>query len=69
MLSYRNECRGVLLWSPCDGAATRARPSMMLVAAILLALALSACGKKGAPEPPDPETDQYPRQYPDPDSL
>jgi predicted small lipoprotein YifL len=35
----------------------------------VLALSLSACGKKGAPEPPDPKTDQFPRQYPDPSSL
>lgn len=34
-----------------------------------LALSLSACGKQGAPEPPDPKTDHFPRQYPDPSSL
>ena len=34
-----------------------------------LALSLSACGKSGTPEPPDPKTDHYPRQYPDPSSL
>ncbi len=34
-----------------------------------LALSLSACGKTGAPEPPDPQTDKFPRQYPDPSSL
>ncbi len=34
-----------------------------------LALALSACGKKGAPEPPEPQSDHFPRQYPDPSSL
>jgi hypothetical protein len=34
-----------------------------------LALALGACGKKGDPEPPNPKTDHYPRQYPDPSSL
>jgi len=34
-----------------------------------LALSISACGKKGPPEPPDPQTDQFPRQYPDPSSL
>jgi predicted small lipoprotein YifL len=36
---------------------------------VLLMATAIACGKKGAPEPPDPQTDQYPRQYPDPDSL
>jgi predicted small lipoprotein YifL len=36
---------------------------------VALALSLSACGKKGPPEPPDPQTDHYPRQYPDPSSL
>jgi len=33
----------------------------------LLALALvAACGKKGMPKPPNPETDKFPRQYPKP---
>jgi predicted small lipoprotein YifL len=40
---------------------------LMLIAA--LAVSLSACGKKGPPEPPDPQSDQFPRQYPDPSSL
>ena len=37
---------------------------LILVVGILLAVAgtLSACGKKGPPEPPG--QDQYPRQYP-----
>ena len=34
-----------------------------------LALSLSACGKKSAPEPPEGKTDQFPRQYPDPSTL
>ena len=54
---------------PMPPATIRLRPYRLLVTAIALALALSACGKKGAPEPPDPETDKYPRQYPDPSSL
>lgn len=29
-----------------------------------LLLALVACGKKGDPEPPDPNTATWPRQYP-----
>ena len=41
--------------------------SWMMIAA--LAVSLSACGKKGAPEPPDPQSDHFPRQYPDPSSL
>lgn len=45
------------------------RPIMLLFAAVALALALSACGRKGPPEPPNPETDRFPRQYPDPSSL
>ncbi|HZF36369.1 MAG TPA: lipoprotein [Candidatus Angelobacter sp.] len=39
------------------------------VAIFALALSLAACGKQGAPEPPDPKTDHFPRQYPDPSSL
>jgi hypothetical protein len=34
-----------------------------------LALSLSACGKKSAPERPEGQTDQFPRQYPDPSTL
>jgi predicted small lipoprotein YifL len=41
--------------------------TVLLVAA--LALLPAGCGKKGDPELPNGETDQYPRQYPDPDSL
>lgn len=38
--------------------------------AVALALLLPAgCGKKGDPELPNGETDQFPKQYPDPDSL
>ena len=42
---------------------------LQLILVGALAVALSACGKKGAPEPPDPQSDQFPRQYPDPSSL
>jgi hypothetical protein len=43
-----------------------ARLALVIVA---LALSLSACGKKGPPEPPDPQSDNFPRQYPDPSTL
>jgi predicted small lipoprotein YifL len=36
---------------------------------VALALSLSACGKRSAPELPEGKTDQFPRQYPDPSSL
>jgi predicted small lipoprotein YifL len=36
-----------------------------VLAVLLLALALSACGKKGPPQPPGPPEDIiYPRSYP-----
>jgi predicted small lipoprotein YifL len=36
-----------------------------ILAVLLLALALSACGKKGPPQPPGPPEDIiYPRAYP-----
>jgi predicted small lipoprotein YifL len=41
--------------------------AVMLIAA--LALVPAGCGKKGDPELPNGETDQFPHQYPDPDSL
>ena len=38
---------------------------MRILAVLLLALALSACGKKGPPQPPGPPEDIiYPRAYP-----
>ena len=45
------------------------RVILQWVAIAALALSLSACGKNGAPEPPDPKTDHFPRQYPDPSTL
>jgi predicted small lipoprotein YifL len=34
------------------------------VAVALMLVALAACGKKGAPEPPEGEPVTYPRTYP-----
>ena len=45
------------------------RMVLQWVAIAALALSLSACGKSGPPEPPNPQTDKFPRQYPDPSSL
>jgi len=42
---------------------------VIVALALALALSLSACGKSGPPEPPNPQTDKFPRQYPDPSSL
>jgi predicted small lipoprotein YifL len=36
----------------------------MLILLGLLALAPAACGKKGAPILPPPQTDEFPHQYP-----
>jgi predicted small lipoprotein YifL len=41
--------------------------ALLLIAA--LALLPAGCGKKGDPELPNGETDEFPRQYPDPDTL
>jgi predicted small lipoprotein YifL len=46
------------------GRPWRAILLLVLLAALLLPLA--ACGKKGPPGLPPGETDQYPRQYPNP---
>ncbi len=52
---------------------TRSRPLPRLVAAVLLlavaAAPLAACGIKGPPELPEGKTDQFPRQYPDPNEI
>jgi predicted small lipoprotein YifL len=46
------------------------RSLIVLLAAVLaLTFGLSACGKKGDPEPPDGTKDEFPRQYPDPSTL
>ncbi len=63
--------RGAPMWAPKRRAATRGRPYSALLVFMIAALALplAACGKKGPPEPPDPQSDHFPRQYPDPSSL
>jgi predicted small lipoprotein YifL len=35
-----------------------------IVALALLALAPAACGKKGPPQLPPPQTDEFPQDYP-----
>jgi hypothetical protein len=42
---------------------------LLWIMIVALAFSVSACGKKSAPEPPDPQSDHFPRQYPDPTSL
>jgi len=43
------------------------RIALLLTLLAALMLPLAACGKKGPPGLPPGETDQYPRQYPNPD--
>ncbi len=60
------------MWAPNQRAARRGRrlySALLVLMIAALAVSLSACGKKGAPEPPEGKTDQFPRQYPDPSSL
>ena len=45
------------------GAKTHRR-SRSLIIAMMLAIGLAACGKKGPPEPPEGEPVTYPRTYP-----
>lgn len=40
------------------------RPARRLIIAMMLAVGLAACGKKGPPEPPEGEPVTYPRTYP-----
>ena len=63
--------RGAPMWAPNPRAATWGRPYSARLALVIVALAhtLSAGGKKGPPEPPDPQSDKVPRQYPDPSTL
>ncbi len=69
--------RGAPMWAPDRRTASpgqargRGRPysALLVFMIVALALSLSACGKKGPPEPPEGKTDQFPRQYPDPSSL
>jgi len=43
------------------------RRSLFRLALGLAAVAaVAGCGKKGPPQPPDPATDEFPRQYPKP---
>jgi hypothetical protein len=47
------------------------RPTTALILASALALGLAACGKKGAPYPPEGQEEAYtyPRPYPAPETL
>jgi predicted small lipoprotein YifL len=48
------------------------RIARLVAAALILVLAglpLAACGKKGPPDLPEGTTDQFPRQYPNPDEV
>lgn len=49
----------------------QAARGLALALALALALgAVSACGKKGSPEPPDEDRkNEYPRTYPDPSTY
>jgi predicted small lipoprotein YifL len=40
------------------------RTSRHFLVALVLAVALTACGKKGPPKPPEGEEITYPRTYP-----
>jgi predicted small lipoprotein YifL len=39
-------------------------PLFRIVAVLLIAAALTGCGKKGAPQPPPDVPNTYPRTYP-----
>ncbi len=57
-----------------DGHATEGRRWARMICAVLMALyfgaSLSACGKRGNPEPPPgAEKSDFPRQYPAPNSY
>ena len=44
--------------------------TLLIVALLALSgVTFAACGKKGPPQLPDGQTDQFPRQYPDPNEL
>ena len=42
------------------------RRTALRLAFVLAAVAVAGCGKKGAPKPPNPDTNEFPRQYPKP---
>jgi len=41
----------------------------MVLALVIAATTLSACGKKGELDPPGDKPSTYPKQYPDPSTL
>ncbi len=43
------------------------RPVAVAALIALAGAALAGCGKKGPPELPEGQSDQYPKQYPSPD--
>ena len=60
-------------WSPSPAlrgrnqsapASSRNRQIIAIAAALLMALPLAGCGKKGSPQPPPDEPNTFPRSYP-----
>ena len=60
-------------WSPSPAERGRNQPAransrnrqlVAIAAALLFAVALAGCGKKGAPQPPPDEPNTFPRSYP-----
>jgi predicted small lipoprotein YifL len=43
------------------------RRLLFLLSGLAAAVTISACGKKGKPQPPDPEKSTFPKQYPKPE--
>jgi predicted small lipoprotein YifL len=68
MMMFMNRCR---LLSSNRNAAARRRTVLPLVLAVALALTpvLTACGKRGKPEPPPEADGTYPRTYPAPSTY
>ncbi len=42
------------------------RALLVRLLGLAAAAAIAGCGKKGQPNPPDPEKNEFPRQYPKP---
>lgn len=50
-----------------DRTRQRMRKTALAITCVIMLAGVAACGKKGPPQPPNPEQSTYPKTYPAPE--